>query len=209
MATLRCAAFWLSFLLLLISVSCKEKSPSSILHADRVLYPVERVVDGDTVILVIDRQSVRVRLKGIDAPESVKPNTPVQPGGKEAAAYLLSLIGKRQVWVEYEGGAPEYDQYGRLLAYLYRSPDGMFVNAEMVRSGWAQVYRKFRFRHKRYFYSLQDEARCRGLGIWGDLGKTPAGFVLNNQSPLVDTPSIAGIQSIKVLNIGTSYARIG
>lgn len=197
-------ARWLCLFLLLIPLSCKDKAPSEPASPARVLYQVQRVVDGDTVILIMDRQAVRVRLKGINAPESVKPDTPVQPGGKEASDYLHALIGKRQVWVGYEGGSPEYDKYGRLLAYLYRSPDGLFVNAEMVRSGWAQVFRKYPFRYKRYFYELQDEARRQGLGLWGTSGVMPEAVPLINQSRRVDTSPIAGIQSIKVLHLSAS-----
>ncbi len=94
---------------------------------------VEKVVDGDTIRVAGDE---RVRLLGIDTPESVKPGSPVECFGKEAAGHLSSLLPQGTP-VRLVGDVEQRDRYGRLLAYVYRTSDGLFVNAAMVRDGYA------------------------------------------------------------------------
>jgi micrococcal nuclease len=98
---------------------------------------IVRVVDGDTIVVRLAGQHERVRLIGIDTPESVKPGSPVECFGKEASGHLASLLPQGTV-VRLEGDAEQRDRYGRLLAYVYRDPDGLFVNAVMARDGFAQ-----------------------------------------------------------------------
>lgn len=83
---------------------------------------LEYVVDGDTVNVSIDGQDTRVRLIGINTPESVSQSQENTPEGEEAARYLKSLLRKGdRVYVEYD--TRQYDDYGRTLAYLWLSPD--------------------------------------------------------------------------------------
>src|SRR3954452_8889733 len=89
---------------------------------------VQRVVDGDTVVLA---GGERVRYIGVDTPESVKPGTPVQCYAKAAGAANERLVAGRRVRLRFD--AERRDRYGRLLAYVYRASDGLFVNAELVR----------------------------------------------------------------------------
>ena len=95
---------------------------------------VERVVDGDTILVRIDGRSERVRYIGVDTPESVKPGARVQCFGKAAAAANRRLVAGRQVRLEYD--AEPRDRYGRLLAYVYR--DALLVNAELIRQGYGK-----------------------------------------------------------------------
>ena len=123
---------------------------------------VVRVVDGDT-ILVGDE---RVRLIGVDTPESVKPGTPVQCFALEASAFTKRLLEGRPVRLVLD--VEERDRYGRLLAYVYREPDGLFVNAELVRRGFASVATfPPNVRHVDELVRLQRRARERGAGLWG------------------------------------------
>jgi len=125
-------------------------------------YHVSRVVDGDTVVL---RGLGTVRLIGIDTPETVDPRKPVQRFGKEASAALRSMIGGRDVLVEYD--QDRTDKYNRALVYLYLS-DGTFVNLEMVRQGFAHAYVKYPFREMSRFRAAEREAREAERGLWGD-----------------------------------------
>src|SRR4051812_47915545 len=94
---------------------------------------VQRVVDGDTIVVRVDGRSERVRYIGMDTPESVKPGTPAQCFAKAASAENKKLVqGQR---VKLVPDAEARDRYGRLLAYVYRQRDGLFVNAELVRRG--------------------------------------------------------------------------
>src|SRR3954447_12250113 len=85
---------------------------------------VQRVVDGDTVVLA---GGERVRYIGVDTPESVKPGTPVQCFAEAASHFNTRLIEGERVRLRFD--AERRDRYGRLLAYVYRARDGMFVNA--------------------------------------------------------------------------------
>ena len=104
---------------------------------------VTHVVDGDTIdVRMPDGEEESVRYIGIDTPETVKPDTPVQCGGPEAHAVNERLVGGRTVTLRFD--AERRDVYGRLLAYVYlpRAGSGghaLFVNAELVRRGLART----------------------------------------------------------------------
>src|SRR3954451_4828029 len=98
---------------------------------------VVRVVDGDTIRVRLGDRTERVRYIGVDTPESVKPGTPVQCFAKRAAAANASLVAGQQVRLI--GDVEHRDRYGRLLAYVYRARDGAFVNALLVRDGYART----------------------------------------------------------------------
>ena len=124
--------------------------------------PVARVVDGDTIVL---RGGERVRYIGMDTPESVKPGTPVQCFGKAASHENARLVEGRQVRLRYD--TERQDRYGRTLAYVYRASDGLFVNAELVRRGYArQLTIPPDVAHAGLFGRLAAQARQRGRGLW-------------------------------------------
>ena len=127
---------------------------------------IVRVVDGDTVIARLDAGATeRVRLIGIDTPESVKPGTPVQCFALKASAYTKHLLTGRRARLVLD--AEPRDRYGRLLAYVYRQPDGLFVNADLVRRGFAQTLTippNVRFVDR--FAALARQARDAGRGLW-------------------------------------------
>ncbi len=130
-------------------------------------YRVVRVVDGDTVILSIEGKDERVRLIGVDTPETVKPNTPVQPYGPEASYFTKNLLTGESVYFETDPtGAGEKDRYQRDLAFLYRAPDGLFVNLELVRQGYGRVYRKVNFKYRSLFEQIEQTARINHRGLW-------------------------------------------
>jgi micrococcal nuclease len=128
---------------------------------------VERVVDGDTVQLSIDGRSERARLIGIDAPESVSPNVPDQCYGAEASQALHDLLPPGST-VRIERDAEARDRYGRLLLYLYRSDDGLFVNQWMVTSGLADAMAiEPNTAFAVPFEAARREAEQAGTGLWG------------------------------------------
>src|SRR5215213_9316145 len=98
---------------------------------------VLRVVDGDTIRVRLDGRTERVRYIGIDTPESVKPGTSVQCFAKRAAARNRALVGGRTVTLRFD--AEQRDRYRRLLAYVWRDQAPRFVNAALVREGFAQT----------------------------------------------------------------------
>ena len=93
---------------------------------------VLRVLDGDTVVVRLDGKETRVRLIGVDAPESVDPRQPVQRFARESAEFHHALVEGKTVRLVYEPAGARMDLYGRTLAYLYLEPGGQFVNREIV-----------------------------------------------------------------------------
>lgn len=127
---------------------------------------IVRVVDGDTVVARLrDGREERVRYIGIDTPESVKPGTPVECFAKAASDANAALVEGRRVRLVADVEAR--DRYGRLLAYVYREPDDLFVNAELVRQGFAHASPyppNVRFEAR--FRQLATEAREAAKGLW-------------------------------------------
>jgi micrococcal nuclease len=126
---------------------------------------VLRVVDGDTIRVRLDGRTERVRYIGIDTPESVKPGAPVQCFAKRASAANAALVAGRSV--KLVGDVERRDRYGRLLAYVYREPDGAFVNARLVQAGYARTLTIApNVAHARELADLARAARREGRGLW-------------------------------------------
>lgn len=133
----------------------------AIAPADSAAQVVERVVDGDTIIV---RDVGRVRLIGVDTPETVHPGRPVEFFGREASAFTKRLVDGKRVRLEYD--QQRTDRYGRTLAYVHL-PDGTFVNAEIIRRGYGHAYTRFPFKYLDRFRGLERDARRAGRGLWG------------------------------------------
>jgi micrococcal nuclease len=126
---------------------------------------VVRVVDGDTVVVRTGGHDERVRYIGVDTPESVKPGTPVQCFAKAASAANKRLVQGQEVRLVRDAEAR--DRYGRTLAYVYRSSDGLFVNAELVRRGYAKPMTiPPNVAHAVELRRLAAAARRSGRGLW-------------------------------------------
>lgn len=136
-----------------------------------VAYRVSRVVDGDTIVIAMNGAQEKVRLIGVDTPETVHPRKQVQYYGKEASRFTKDLLTGKEVWLEFERGGMSRDRYGRALAYVYRVPDGMFVNAEIIRLGYGHAYTRFPFKYMEEFRRYEREAREAGRGLWGPGGE--------------------------------------
>jgi endonuclease YncB( thermonuclease family) len=119
-----------------------------------------RVIDGDTIEL---EGGERVRLIGVNTPESVDPRRPVERFGKEAAAFTRRLAEGKFVRLEYD--EESRDQYGRTLAYIYL-PNGTLLNAEIIRQGYGFAYTRFPYRRTQEFVALEREAREQRRGLW-------------------------------------------
>lgn len=125
---------------------------------------VVRVVDGDTVELDLNGRREKVRLIGVNTPETVDPRRAVQAYGKEASAFTRNVLGGRTVHVERD--VEQRDRYDRLLAYLY-TEDGTFFNALLVRAGFAQAYTVSpNVKYAGQFRELMRKARAENRGLW-------------------------------------------
>jgi micrococcal nuclease len=138
---------------------------------------VERVIDGDTIVVRLAGADEHVRLIGIDTPETKKPGTPVECYGPEASARLNELLPSGTV-VRLERDRETRDRYGRLLAYVYRDRDGLFVQLAMLRDGFAgPLAIAPNTAHRAELDGAAATARAAGVGLWGACGgfHVPAG----------------------------------
>ena len=162
----------LVIIILLGIFTCPKQLPRAPLSG----YPVVRVVDGDTFIIDINGTQTRVRLIGIDTPESVHPNKEVEYFALEASNFLKDLLEGQNVLLAYDqanSATDNQDRYGRLLAYAYRASDSLFVNAELIREGYAHAYTRYPFRYLEDFLKYERDARMQGKGLWQELEDSP------------------------------------
>lgn len=131
---------------------------------------VVRVVDGDTVVVDVGGTTESVRLIGIDTPESVARDRPNECYGTQAADRLRALLPPGTA-VRLTRDVEPRDVYDRLLAYVQRSADGLFVNAAQVAGGFAEAkdYPP-NTAHRDEFERAERTARQAGLGLWSACG---------------------------------------
>lgn len=133
--------------------------------ADRAV--VAEVVDGDTVDLDIGGRRERVRLLGVDAPESVHPSVPVQCFGAEASAALGQLLTPGTE-VRLRRDVEARDRYDRLLLYLYRVDDDLFVNQWILAQGLADTaFYEPNTTLAAPLRQARGQAMAGGIGLWG------------------------------------------
>ncbi|HET6772515.1 MAG TPA: thermonuclease family protein [Acidimicrobiales bacterium] len=131
---------------------------------------VLRVVDGDTVVVALGEATETVRLIGIDTPESVARDRPDECFGAEASHRLAELLPPGTAVLLTRDVEPR-DLYDRLLAYVHRPDDGLFVNAAQVAGGYAEAkdYPP-NTTHRADFERAERAARRAGLGLWSACG---------------------------------------
>lgn len=128
---------------------------------------VVRVIDGDTIVVDIKGKQYHLRYIGMDTPESVKPDTPVQPMALAASAANEALVAGKTVLVEKD--VSETDRFGRLLRNVWVERDGrpVLVGLELVRTGYANVTTfPPDVKYVDQLLAALDEARAAGVGLW-------------------------------------------
>jgi micrococcal nuclease len=129
------------------------------------VHDVVRVVDGDTLLLPA---GVRVRLQGIDTPETVRENYPVEPWGPESTQFTKNFVDMADGKLKLTFGSERLDDHGRYLAFAWHND--RLLNEELVRAGLARARLGYRFSStmKRRLRLAQEEAQRKGRGIWSD-----------------------------------------
>ncbi len=125
---------------------------------------VTRVVDGDTLEILLDGREQKVRLVGIDTPESVDPRKPVQCFGKEATAHISELVLGKTVRLEIDETGDDVDTFGRLLRYVFVGEQS--INEQMILDGYAYAYIKYPFSKRIEYLKAQTIAREGSRGLW-------------------------------------------
>ena len=147
----------------LFFVAGRERAPET-LAAGAV--QIARVVDGDTLLL---SDGARVRLYGVDAPESVKPDHPVEPWGPEASAFTQQFVSQGDVRLAFD--RERQDRFGRFLAYVWVGDE--LLNEELLRAGLARAQLQYHYSEsmKRRFRAAEQEAKRAQRGIWSHDGR--------------------------------------
>ena len=158
--TKRLYSFFLIVLTFTLITGCgSEQTNSTLLDAE-----VTKVVDGDTLHVMISGKKETIRLLLVDTPETVHPTKQVQPFGPEASNYMKEKLNGEEVQVEL--GIGERDKYGRLLAYVYH--DNQMLNKLLLEKGLARVAYVFEPNTKYIdeFNEIQKQAQNEQVGIW-------------------------------------------
>lgn len=128
-------------------------------------YLITEVVDGDTYKIHYEGKEQKIRLIGVDTPESVHPDKTKNTNyGKQASDYVKQLIENQYISLEFD--VSKTDKYGRLLAYVYLE-NGQMLNEKLVKEGYAQVATyPPNVKYVDNFKILQEEARKNKVGFW-------------------------------------------
>ena len=160
---------------------------------------VQKVVDGDTIDLDIGGERQRARLLGIDTPETVDETRPIQCFGPEASDYVKSLLPPGTV-VRLERDVESRDRFGRLLVYVYRHADELFVNQALLEDGFATTLSiKPNTAHAGEFEAAKARATRNKRGLWAacgefgeplEMGAVDAATATSTPAPGQPSPSI-------------------
>jgi len=143
------------------------EDPSMATGVQQGPYDVVRVVDGDTIRVMRGGEEIVIRLIGINTPETVAPDRPVECFGPEASARTKELVEGQQVWLEYDPVSGMTDKYDRTLAYVWLSQDVM-LNELLVREGFAEEYPYSKgAKFEEEMAAAERAAQAAGAGLWG------------------------------------------
>ncbi len=134
--------------------------------SDPAFHTVTSFADGDTITVQIGDKKEKVRLLGVDTPETNDPRKAVQCFGKAASQFTEALIGTNSVRLEADPLNSDRDRYDRLLRYVYL-PDGTLVNAEIIKQGYGFAYLTYPIQKNEEFKNYENQAREAGKGLWG------------------------------------------
>ncbi|MEK7558561.1 MAG: thermonuclease family protein [Patescibacteria group bacterium] len=147
-----------------------EKTIEKILKKEKIVgdwRTVRRVIDGDTIEVESSLGTKqKVRLLGINTPETVDPRRPVQCFGKEASAYTKEVLLGKSVRLETDASQDKIDKYGRLLAYIFLD-NGTLFNKKIIEDGYAYEYTyRLPYKYQKEFKEAEALARSEGMGLW-------------------------------------------
>ncbi len=129
-------------------------------------FPVVHIVDGDTIDIERGGVKERLRLIGVNSPESVDPRRPVECFGKEASKYASSILTGQSVTIETDTSQGLLDKYGRTLAYVFLA-DGRNFNELMIRDGYAYEYTYSKpYKYQKLFNDAEYDAKSHERGLW-------------------------------------------
>lgn len=145
------------------------------------LYSVSRFIDGDTIAVNMNGKTEKIRMIGVDTPETHKPNTPVQCYGPAAAAFTKNILYGKKFRLVSDSLSTNRDRYNRLLRYIVLA-DGTNFNQRLIEQGYGFYYPYFPFTKSDDFAASQAIAKSQNRGIWGNCNPTATeegGYISN------------------------------
>ncbi|MCK4892255.1 MAG: thermonuclease family protein [Candidatus Pacebacteria bacterium] len=132
------------------------------------LYKIIKVIDGDTVVVMIGGKNETIRLIGINTPEIVDPRRPVECFGREASKKVKEALINKRIRLEGDDAVSDKDEYGRLLRYIFLE-DGTNFNKIMIKDGYAYEYTyNVPYKYQDEFKQVETDAREAKKGLWAD-----------------------------------------
>ncbi len=132
------------------------------------IYKVSKVIDGDTFSVSFNNKILKVRVIGINTPETVDPRRKVECFGREASDQAKRLLGGQEVRLESDPTQDEKDKYGRLLRYVFLQ-DGTDFGLKMIRQGYAYEYTyELPYKYQKEYKNAQIEAESEKVGLWNE-----------------------------------------
>ena len=133
---------------------------------DGKTFSVAKVIDGDTLDISVSGSDVRIRLIGLDTPETVDPRKIVQCFGREASDKAKQMLTGTSVHLELDPSQGMYDKYGRVLAYIFLADDTLF-NKYMIAEGYGHEYTyDLPYKYQNDFRAAEKSAREQQKGLW-------------------------------------------
>lgn len=128
-------------------------------------YKVTKIIDGDTVGLMMNGKPIIVRMIGVDTPKTVHTQKTIGHYEAEALEFTKNLLNGEWVYVERDPWQT-VDTYGHELLYLYRAPYGLFVNLEIIRQGYGRSWKTYNYVRRNSFKYYENRAKASEKGVW-------------------------------------------
>ena len=127
---------------------------------------VVKVIDGDTAVMLLDGKKEKIRFEGIDTPETVKRNCPVEFFGPEASEFTKKSLSGRKVTLEIQIKNKQLnrDKYGRVLAVVWLGDENF--NLSLIKGGFAQATEFKPFQYYNQFHDWENRIKNEGKGLW-------------------------------------------
>lgn len=131
-------------------------------------YEVVKVIDGDTIEVLVDQKPTKIRVIGLDTPETVDPRKKVECFGKEASLAATKLLENKNVYLEKDPSQSDIDKYGRLLRYVLLE-DGTNFSKYMLENGFGHEYTyDTPYKYQSEFKAAQKSAEAQKTGLWAE-----------------------------------------
>ena len=153
-------------LVMVLGIAAHAQAYPTMPQGIRGPFTVTKVVDGDTIHVDANGQRLKIRMIGLDTPETVDPRKPVQCFALEASAQAKTALSSQSVYLETDPSQDSVDRYGRTLAYIWTA-SGRLVNLDMIAEGFAHEYTyDLPYRYQQILRTAEDDARTHERGLW-------------------------------------------